>query len=265
MSRRTPRLEDLWTDVDGLRVYARVSLDLVPAGAPAVVLVHGVGVASRYFVPTAERLAPFHRVYAPDLPGFGRSDKPPEVLDIRGLAAALGAWMGAAGLERAVLLGNSVGCQIVADLAMREPARVERVVLAGPTMDPAARTWRQEIGRWLRNSRHERLSQAPISLRDYRRCGVRRFVRTFGYALEDRIEDKLPHVRVPALVVRGGLDTIVPQRWAEEVTRLLPRGRLVVIPGAAHTVNYNAPLELVRVVQPFLDEDGQRRVRRVGA
>ncbi len=44
----------------------------------------------------------------------------------------------------------------------------------------------------------------------------------------------------------------MPQRRAEEATRLLPEARLVVIPGAAHTVNYSAPLELARVVRPFL-------------
>ncbi|MDQ3880940.1 MAG: alpha/beta hydrolase, partial [Chloroflexota bacterium] len=65
---------------------------------------------------------------------------------------------------------------------------------------------------------------------------------------------KLPCVRVPTLVVRGGRDPIVPQAWAEEVARLLPRGRLVVIPGAAHAVNHDAPAALARVVLPFLTE-----------
>ena len=77
--------------------------------------------------------------------------------------------------------------------------------------------------------------------------------------MEDRIEEKLPHVRVPALVVRGSKDPIVPQRWAEEVARLLPMGRLVVVPGAPHTLVYDAPLELARVVRPFLS-GGQERI-----
>jgi pimeloyl-ACP methyl ester carboxylesterase len=79
-------------------------------------------------------------------------------------------------------------------------------------------------------------------------------VRTFRYALRDRIEARLPLVRVPTLVVRGSRDTIVPQRWAEEATRLLPHGRLVVIPGAAHTLVYKVPAELVRAIRPFLEQ-----------
>lgn len=83
-----------------------------------------------------------------------------------------------------------------------------------------------------------------------------RLIRTFRYALNDRIEEKLPRMNVPTLVVRGSLDTIVPQLWAEEATRLLPGGRLVVLPGAPHTVVYNAAPELVRVALPFLGGDG---------
>jgi 2-hydroxy-6-oxonona-2,4-dienedioate hydrolase len=59
---------------------------------------------------------------------------------------------------------------------------------------------------------------------DYADAGVGRALRTFGRALADRIEDKLPLVQAPTLVVRGARDPIVPQAWAEEVSRLLPAG-----------------------------------------
>jgi 2-hydroxy-6-oxonona-2,4-dienedioate hydrolase len=74
-----------------------------------VVLVHGLVVSSRYMVPTAERLTSHCRVFAPDLPGFGRNEKPPRALDVAGLSDALSAWMGELGLERAALVGNSFG------------------------------------------------------------------------------------------------------------------------------------------------------------
>jgi 2-hydroxy-6-oxonona-2,4-dienedioate hydrolase len=235
-----------------LLMHARVSVDPTPSSSLPLVLVHGIGVASRFMVPVAELLAPYHRIYAPDLPGFGKSEKPNRILSLVELTDALAWWTREIGLESAAFLGNSFGCQIVADLALRYPELVERVVLQGPTMDPRARTARQQLIRWLRNSRQEPLSHGLISAREYPRCGFRRLIKTFRYALEDRIEEKLPHVRVPALVVRGSRDPIVPQRWAEEATRLLPMGRLAVIPGAPHTVVYDAPLDLARVVRPFL-------------
>ena len=219
-----------------------------------MVLVHGLVVSSRYMAPTAERLAPHYRVFAPDLPGFGRSENPPHVLDVAGLSDALSAWMEAVGLERAALVGNSMGCQIIADLAVRHPGRVERAVLQGPTMDPLGRSAPRQIGRWLLDAPREPLSLLPIELLDYLSAGTRRAWRTFRFALEDPIEEKLLHVRVPTLVVRGSRDPIVPQRWAEEAAGLLPVGRLSVIPDAAHTANYGRAAEFGRVVREFLDE-----------
>jgi 2-hydroxy-6-oxonona-2,4-dienedioate hydrolase len=58
---------------------------------------------------------------------------------------------------------------------------------------------------------------------------------------------------MPTLVIRGEHDPIVPQQWAEEVCRLLPHGSLVVIPGAAHTLNYTEPAAFVSAMHPFLE------------
>jgi 2-hydroxy-6-oxonona-2,4-dienedioate hydrolase len=224
--------------------------------------VHGLVVSSRYMVPTAERLAPHHRVFAPDLPGFGRSERPPGVLNVAGLSDALSAWMGATGLKSAALVGNSFGCQIIAELAVRHPDRVERAVLQGPTMDPLGRSVPRQVGRFLLDAPREPLSLHPIELLDYLSAGTRRAWRTLRYALEDRIEEKLPYMRAPTLVVRGSRDLIVPQRWAEEVTGLLPMGRLSVIPGAAHTANYGWAAEFTRIVLEFLDEHPASRESR---
>jgi 2-hydroxy-6-oxonona-2,4-dienedioate hydrolase len=253
---RIGRLESRWSVVTGRRLHVRVSVEPVPADALAVVLVHGLGVASTYMVPTAVRLAREYRVYAPDLPGFGHSDKPPRALDIPELADALIAWMDTAGLDRVALVGNSLGCQIIVNAAIRYQARVDRLVLQGPTMDRHARTLRQQLGRGLLDVLREHPSQPLVQTRDYAKFGLRRSLRTFRFAVRDRIEDKLPLVQAPALVVRGERDPIVSQRWAEEVTQLLPSGRLVVIPGAPHTLNYSTPRAFVRVLRPFLDGAG---------
>ena len=257
---RTGRLVSMWTRVRGLRVHARVSAEPVPPDAPVVVLVHGVAVSHRYLLPVARHLAPLARVYLPDLPGYGRSDKPPiRDLTVPNLADWLVAWMDAIGLERAHMLGNSFGCQILADLAVRYPERVERLVLQGPTMDPHARTAVRQVARWLATSLFERKSEGLVLLRDLLDLGVRRLVGMVEIGLNDPIERKLPGVCMPTLVVRGSRDLIVPQRWAEEATALLPNGRLVVVEGGAHTINYSQPAWLRDVIWPFLigaDEAG---------
>ncbi len=76
MSQPRRQLRSRWTRVEGLPVHARVSADSAP-GSPPVVLVHGIGVASRFMVPIAELLAPHHPVYAPDLPVSARAQSRP--------------------------------------------------------------------------------------------------------------------------------------------------------------------------------------------
>src|SRR4051794_17150643 len=115
---RLGRLESRWYE-QGLRMHALTSTNLPRWQETPVVLVHGLGVSSRYMVPIARHLAPDLQVFAPDLPGFGWSDKPGHVLTIRQLADALAAWMSAAGLRRAMFIGNSLGCEILVELALR--------------------------------------------------------------------------------------------------------------------------------------------------
>jgi pimeloyl-ACP methyl ester carboxylesterase len=102
----------------------------------------------------------------------------------------------------------------------------------------------------------ERLSLAFIALADYLRAGLGRTAQTFGYAVQDQIEKRLSGVRQPVLIVRGGLDPVVPQRWAEEMHEQLAASQLVVIKRAAHAVNHNSPDQLARVVLDFLQSEG---------
>jgi 2-hydroxy-6-oxonona-2,4-dienedioate hydrolase len=243
-----------WACVDGLQIHYRTSKEIVPQGRPPVVLVHGLIVSSRYMIPTLKRLARHYRIYAPDLPGFGRSEKPSRILDVAGLSDALSAWMDAVGLEGAALVGNSMGCQIIADLAVRRPELVERVVLQGPTMDLYGRSISRQVARFLLDVPREPPSLLGIELRDYLAAGTRRGWCTLRYALEDRIEENLPRLLAPVLVVRGSRDPICSQRWAEEIVQILPDGRLVILPGASHAANFGAPAELGGVIRGFLEE-----------
>lgn len=248
------RMRSMWTSVNGCRIHARTGAEPVSPDAPVVILVHGMVVASRYLEPTAERLAAFCRVHAPDLPGYGKSEKPPGTLHLSGLADALADWMKAVGIERAAMLGNSYGCQVIAEFALRHQNLLERAVLQGPTTDPSIRTIPRQIRAWLVNGRREPGSMTGIMLADYWAAGIVRAIRTLMDAMHDRIEDKLPHIHVPILVVRGSEDVLVTQEWVERIVGLLPNGRLVVIPGAMHTINYFNPHELARAVRPFLLE-----------
>ncbi|MFL5665138.1 MAG: alpha/beta fold hydrolase, partial [Ktedonobacteraceae bacterium] len=82
MSKQQGKLASKWVKVNNLPVYTRISVNPLPDDAPVVVLVHGLSVSSGYMVPTAQYLAPYYRVYVPDLPGFGKSAKPSHILNV---------------------------------------------------------------------------------------------------------------------------------------------------------------------------------------
>jgi 2-hydroxy-6-oxonona-2,4-dienedioate hydrolase len=256
------QLEDRRIQVDDLAMFYRRSVNAPPRGRLPMVLVHGLGLSGRYMLPVAERLARHVPVYLPDLPGFGDSAKPDGALDVPGLANALAAWTEAMALAPVALLGNSFGCQIIADLAARHPWLVACAVLQGPTAPPEERSWLWQFVRWRQNQPYNPDSLSPITWEDYRKCGYRRLFRTFQHQLRDPIEAKLPQIRVPVLVVRGQYDPICNSGWAAEVVRRLPDGRHAEIPGVSHTLVYTSPDELAGVTLMFLREVSRRAAPR---
>jgi 2-hydroxy-6-oxonona-2,4-dienedioate hydrolase len=225
------------------------------AGARTVVLVHGLVVAGDFATPTAERLAKRFRVLTLDLPGYGHSRSGTDAVSVSGLGAALVRWAEALGLTSAVWVGNSFGCQVVTEVALRRPALVERLVLAGPTMDPTARALPTTLRRWQQESTTQSLALKRLMVGQYASAGVRRSVRTLDAALRDRPEDRLPHLPMPALVLRGTDDPIITPGWAAEVARLLPQGDLRVLPDVPHAMAFDAPDALAEATRAFLEED----------
>lgn len=243
-----------WDVVAGRRWHAVEEWPAREAGPP-VVLVHGYGVSSSYLAPlTLAIAAGGQRAIAPDLPGFGRSERPRRALDTGELARALEGWLAALALdrERPVLLGNSYGCQVVAELAARRPGPARAVVLVGPTVDPATRpAWRLAL-RLLRDVPREPPAIVPLQIPDYLRAGPRRALATARHALAFRIEARIPALVVPTLVVHGERDPLVSDAWCRWLVDRLPQGELAVVRGGAHAVHYSHPAEVASIVRGFL-------------
>lgn len=224
-------------------------------GRREVVCVHGLGASSRYFLPLADALRDDTRVTAMDLPGFGRTRGPRKPLDVRGLSLSLAEWMRArpaASADKPVLVANSLGCQIVVDLAVHAPDLLGPTVLIGPTMDADARSVVQQAWRLAQDLTHERPAIIPLLAVDYARCGPRRYLATLRAGLRDPVERKLHRLPVPALVVRGALDPIAPRDWASRLAEGLPRGRYTEVAGVGHAVNYSSAPPLAQLVRELL-------------
>jgi 2-hydroxy-6-oxonona-2,4-dienedioate hydrolase len=199
------RLLDRWTVVDGDTIHSRETVDASAADARLIILVHGVGTTARYFGPLLRELDGKAPAAAVELPGIGGSSAAAIPRDIPQQADVLAEWVRATGRHPAVLVGNSMGAQTVVELAIRHPALVERLVLIGPTMDPAARSALRQIGRLLLDATAERPSLIALTFSDTFRTRRRAVYRYFRAALDHHIEERIPLVSAPVLVVRGNV------------------------------------------------------------
>ncbi len=270
-----------WTHAGNTRVFVRVPSGLKaraesaapPLGANGsgpeldatpIVLVHGLS-SSRILRPLIRSLGSDRPVFAPDLPGFGLSDQPIHPLDIPGLADALRRWLLDNHLAPAVVVGISFGCQVAADLAARHPATVDRLVLVGPTLDPAARSAARLALRWARNAPRSSPRLAPTVVHDFIDAGPWRSLRTLRRALGDRVEEKLVEIEAPTLVVRPERDRLVPEEWTKRVAKLIPDCDLVVLPKAGHSIGPRSAARLTALLAPFLAEPGEPLEAEAGA
>ena len=162
--------------VDGNWIHYRVG---GPPDGPPMVHQHGFAISGTYLLPTAERLTDRFRVYIPDLPGFGRSPKPARPMGIEELGATLDHFMDAVGIERAVLVGNSLGCAIISELIALSPEKVSRAVLVslagGPHNQPLVRA----IGQMALDGLGEPPGMITVAAPDYLRFGPVRALRLF--------------------------------------------------------------------------------------
>ncbi|MEV1027073.1 alpha/beta hydrolase [Streptomyces sp. NPDC050264] len=223
---------------------------------PALVLVHGLGLSGRYFVPLARRFAARGAaVLVPDLPGNARSRaaaaRAPGVTQ---LALALAHWHRRLSLGPTLLVANSVGCQVAAAFAARNPHMVSGLVLVGPALDPGA-SGRRQFGQLLCDVPREPVRLLGVAASDYLVTGPLRCAASFRRALRDSAESfeaNLAQVRVPTLVVRGEGDPIASRSWIRRVACLVDDGRTAEIPGAAHAAHYSAPDAMATLIQKFM-------------
>ncbi|MBF4617883.1 alpha/beta fold hydrolase [Clavibacter sp. VKM Ac-2873] len=257
-------------------VHRGLTVRISTLGSPdgrAFVLVPGIGVSSDYFERLAPRLDAHGTVHALDLPGFAGVRHPRRSLAIREYADLVDAAIQALDLDDPVLVGHSMGTQVVADLAARRPG-ISTLVLISPVVDPAARSVPVAAARFLRSSWHEPRRIQVLAVRAYLVCGVRWFLRVLPRMMRFPIEDRLPGIRASALVIRGEHDAVVPRAWVEEMGRLLPRARVWEIPGAAHSVMHDHADEVARLCVAHLErpptegsttEDASAELRRYPA
>ncbi|RDV44772.1 alpha/beta hydrolase [Leifsonia sp. ku-ls] len=245
-------LAERWTTVDGIDVFYRESV--APPDAPAMVHVHGFGLSGRYLLPTAERLQDDFHTLVPDLPGFGRSGKAPNGLDVPDLAHATARFLDDRGIERATLVGNSMGCPVILEFAHHYPERIDRAVLVSPAGGAYNRPLRRAIGQLSLDGGREPTRMVGVAVPDYLRFGVPSTVRMFRALTQYPSLQRLLELRIPTLVVIGNRDPLMPHasRVLEVANATDNHVLAVQIEGAAHAINFSHSGELAHLIRLFM-------------
>jgi pimeloyl-ACP methyl ester carboxylesterase len=244
------------TDVAGIEIR---SLDR-GRGPVVVVLHHSFG--NPGWLPFHEQLSQGCAVEAPDLPGFGGSSRPDWARDIRDLAMLVGWWLRRRHDGPVALVGCGFGGWVAAELATMWPEGLSHLVLVGAAgiLPEQGRILDQVLtshSEYVRTAFHRpeayeavysaELPDDLLMQWDFNREMTAR-VAWKPHMYNRRLVPLLPLVLVPALIVWGDDDRVVPKECAERYAALLPDARLEIVADSGHAVDMEKPGELARLV-----------------
>jgi len=250
-----------------------------PKNAPAVILLHGFGSSLHTFEPWAEALKADHRVVRLDLPGSGLSppDTTGDYTDTRSVILIL-ILMDRLGIDKAAVVGNSIGGRIAWNMAADHPERVSKLVLISPDgfASPGfAYGEKADVPAVMKAMRFTLPKSAirpnlAASYGDPKRlteASVKRYhdlmlARGGRGALLARMEQtvltdpatRLPQIKAPVLLLWGRKDRLIPFSNSADYTRLLPDSRLVAFKDLGHVPMEEDPAQSLVPLREFLAE-----------
>lgn len=230
----------------------RVRYEVAGGGEEPVVLVHGLSGSTRWWDRTVPALAARHRVYLVDLPGFGSMRRAEGGFVLSEAAGWLSSWMEAVGLERAHLVGHSMGGYISVVLAARRPELLRRLVLVAPAGVPTGRSMHGYLLPLLRAGRYMTPAFLPVLVRDALRMGPSTLLGAAREILAEDVRRQLREIEAPTLLVWGLQDTIVPPSAGDVMRQEIPTSRLLVIEGAGHVPMFERAAETNATLLAFL-------------
>lgn len=217
-----------------------------PANAPPLLFLHGAG-GHTGWMRLLDELAEDFAVFAPEHPGFGRSDDPPWLDEVGDLAYFYLDILAALGLDGVHLVGTSLGGWIAAELAVRNDTRLKSLTLVGAVGIPAGGNPIDDIFRMSVEENLRRFYADPE--RAAQRLGDMAKLDAMLYAKNRSTVTRLAYrprffnpglakwlhrISVPTLLVYGEKDGLVPPRFGEAYRAAIPGSRLVVLENAGH-------------------------------
>jgi pimeloyl-ACP methyl ester carboxylesterase len=270
-------------DIDGSSVNY---VDIGSGDGTPVIFVHGLAGQWQNWLENIPRVAQERRVLALDLPGHGASEMPREKITISGYGGCVHELANHAGVERAAVVGNSMGGFVSAEVTIQFPELVERLMLASAAGISSANVHRApivtlgRIGSALTAAtaaRHRKMASRPVTRHlalalvsrhparlkpdvawEALMSGAGRdgFDDGLRANLEYDFRERLQEIRCPTLIVWGENDAVLSVRDADEFERLIPDSRKVVMEDTGHIPMVERPKAFNDLLLDFLVETG---------
>lgn len=245
------------TEINGLNISYQVAGD-----GKVVLLLHGWGGEAASFQPVFEWLAQSHKVYALDLPGFGKSQMPPTAWNTSDYAQCVAAFLEKIGIPKTHLVGHSFGGRISIILSAEYPEKVDKLILVDSAGIKPPRTVKYyfrvgiaKVGKLLRRSGKygdylaNAISQRTGS-KDYREAGGMR--PTLVKVVNQDLRPLLSRIDASTLLIWGENDKDTPVSFGRIMEKEIPDAGLVVLREAGHFSYLDKFPQFCRIVASFL-------------
>ena len=247
-------------------------LEAGDAAKPKVILLHGLGAQAESWALTIPALAANYHVIAPDQIGFGKSDKPFLKYRVGTYVDFLDQFMAELKIEKATLVGNSMGGWVSALTAVKYPNRVEKIVLADAAgLSPDGEVDFDKIYQLNNSTRDEiranlKLIFASPALQNnealVNQFFTQRVTVNDGYTInslidsikreEDFLDDELNKIKKPTLIIWGKQDGLIPVADAERFNKGIADSKLVIFDNCGHVPQFEKAQDFNKTVLEFL-------------
>jgi pimeloyl-ACP methyl ester carboxylesterase len=256
-----------------VEVYSQKIHNYEAGQGPGLILLHGLGLDAGIWVLQIPVVARTHHVYAVDMIGFGRSDKPPLEYSVETFVEFLEGFMRQAGIAKATLVGLSLGGWVTLEFAVQHAEMVERLVLVNSAglrppapltaeslaiLNPGSLAEERNLLKFVIHNQ-ELVSEAYVELSFQRRLRsgsgytVARMIHSM-LTRDEWFDTRLSQASAPALVVSGREDRLIPLAMGEEIARRLRGSKLVVFDECGHLTPVEKPAEFAQAVTEFLGQ-----------
>jgi len=255
-------MEEKQISIDKLRINYKIAGE-----GPAILILHGWGGSSDSWLEVQRILAEKrYRIITPDFPGFGKSVTPPEPWGIKDYNNFVLEFTQKLNLNNFFLIGHSFGGRIAIKFTSQYPEKVKKLILcdsAGIKPKPGLKTliifWVARIGNAIFSPKH------LIRIRDTARNLFYVFLRNKDYVkangtmketiknvLKEDLLSEISQIRTKTLIVWGGVDRMVPLKYAHIFKEKIKDSQLEVIPKIGHSPHLEEPGKLSSIILKFL-------------